>query len=351
MKRFFLLLLMQANLISCSDWLTPEGSISLKQILRKSPNSIHKIIFNNKNNNSNFVVEFENGRVFEDGLVITNDNLLFKDVVVKSHGVLLKDHHIFMHRDDVNTKKINGTVAVIASPGANCYYHWLLQILPRFELLKRSGLQYDYIYLFPLTEKYQFESLTLLGIDLTKVIYGYDNQQIVADKILVPSISINNGAKMQSWVAGFLKEKILKKETGKIKKRKIFISRKKAKVRRIINEDEVINFLAGYGFEPVCLEDFNLQEQAEIMNSADMVIAPHGSGITNVVFCNKGSTIVEIFNFEGFTQPFNKICKRLGLKHYSCFTNDINIPEEQKKLGLNCDIYVDINELKKLLDK
>ena len=67
---------------------------------------------------------------------------------------------------------IDARVAVIASVGADEYYHWLLQILGRLAVLEASGEPYDYIYLMPLTREFQEHSLRVLGIPTGKILFG-----------------------------------------------------------------------------------------------------------------------------------------------------------------------------------
>ncbi len=334
------------------DWQIPCGSVSLKQISKKSSAKIHFIKFQQDKIDPQpkqfFVAEFEHARIFEDGIVITKENYLFKDIIIKQHGTLLNNHHIFKEKNAVKTKIINATVAVIASPGEECFYHWMLQILPRFEILKKSNLYYDYIYLMPCNLKFQKESLKLLGIDETKIIWGEDNQQIIADKLLVPSIAIKDEANLPFWVVDFLKENVLNRCTNdQLNFKRIFISRKRAKIRKIINEDEIMPELEKLGFKAICLEDYNLPEQAKILNSAEIVIAPHGSGLTNLIYCN-ATKVIEIFTFEGFTQPFEKISTKLGLKHYSFLTHKDKLEQIQDQ-KLYSDIYVEKDELMKLI--
>ena len=39
----------------------------------------------------------------------------------------------------------------------------------------------------------------------------------------------------------------------------------------------------------------SVAEQVELFVYADVVVAPHGAGLTNLLFCREGTRIVEIF--------------------------------------------------------
>jgi len=50
--------------------------------------------------------------------------------------------------------------------------------------------------------------------------------------------------------------------------------------RRIINEHEVIEALATFGFVAYALEEMSFSEQVRLFSQAEMVVAPHGAGLT-----------------------------------------------------------------------
>ncbi|MBD1921548.1 glycosyltransferase family 61 protein [Microcoleus sp. FACHB-831] len=54
----------------------------------------------------------------------------------------------------------------------------------------------------------------------------------------------------------------------------------------------MINFLKKFGFEQVTLESLSVSDQAALFSSAQVVIAPHGAGLSNVVFCNRGTKVI-----------------------------------------------------------
>jgi capsular polysaccharide biosynthesis protein len=78
--------------------------------------------------------------------------------------------------------------------------------------------------------------------------------------------------------------------------RKIYISRKKAQHRRVINEPELEKLLnLKYGFEIICLEDYSVEEQYQIIHSSRMIIAVHGPSLTNLIGSEK-PIVIELLN-------------------------------------------------------
>jgi capsular polysaccharide biosynthesis protein len=73
--------------------------------------------------------------------------------------------------------------------------------------------------------------------------------------------------------------------------RKIYLSRQSRAGRRPVNEDEISSFLASQGFEIVFPENLNFEDQVRLFQSAEVIVAPNGSSILNVIFAPKETKI------------------------------------------------------------
>jgi capsular polysaccharide biosynthesis protein len=97
--------------------------------------------------------------------------------------------------------------------------------------------------------------------------------------------------------------------------KRIYISREKANRRRILNEEELNPILKKFGFQRIFAEDLSLFEVAGIMRDATHIVAPHGAGLSNVVFCNPGTKVMEVFNTHISTE-FWKLCAARELPYF-----------------------------------
>lgn len=66
--------------------------------------------------------------------------------------------------------------------------------------------------------------------------------------------------------------------------RRIFLSRRNSSFRRLANEAEIEQALAGEGFETVYPEEMSFAEQARLFHAAGCVVGPNGSAFNNIVF-------------------------------------------------------------------
>ena len=75
---------------------------------------------------------------------------------------------------------------------------------------------------------------------------------------------------------------------------RIYVSRGKAKKRKIVNEDGVISLLKDYSFDTVYFEDLSFENQVSVSANAKYLISNHGSGLTNMLFMRSGSSVLEL---------------------------------------------------------
>lgn len=122
--------------------------------------------------------------------------------------------------------------------------------------------------------------------------------------------------------------------------RKLYVTRRHAKVRRLLNEEEVASYLRDRGFEVVALEKRPLQEQVQLFAEAKVIVAQHGAGLTNLLFA-QSPRVLEIMSDRDRQIFFRFISKSHGFTH-----EQIHMDGENK----NDDVYLSINELEKGLE-
>ncbi len=76
--------------------------------------------------------------------------------------------------------------------------------------------------------------------------------------------------------------------------RKIYVSRRDAGARRMVNEEELEAALEKLGFEIKLLSNMSYVKQIEEFSSASLVLGAHGSGFTNLLFSEEGTLVIEI---------------------------------------------------------
>jgi len=264
--------------------------------------------------------------------VLTPDRYLLADLSRSYPGQLpgcqqpeLSHHHVFQLEGLPTQEKINGTVAVLTGLSGHNYYHWMVDVLPRIALLQASGLDLNQIDWFLVNSNcYPFQSATLeaLGVPCQKIIVSDRHSHIQADQLVVPSFA-NALGWAAPWALAFLRQQFLslvgRSTLSAPYPERIYISRAGANHRRVLNEEEVIEQLKPYGFVSIQLESLSFVDQITLFANARIIIAPHGGGLTNMMFCRTETTIIELVNPHYIRHYFLIISQQLQLKHYLIF--------------------------------
>ena len=222
-----------------------------------------------------------------------------------------------------NHKHLSGTSLLLGnSAGAACYYHWMLDLLPKIGLIQQAGIDIDSIDHFLVREAvtpFQIESLEKLGIDRSRVVQTAKQPYLTCDELLLVSLDHHVNMTMHRFVPEWVNatfsvhDKSAKKNSIE---KKLYIKRPTGVRRAIDNADEVENLLLGFGFKSVFMEGLTIDEQAHLFSQADVIVAQHGGALTNLVFARPGTKVVEIFgpHVYPFYYGLANLC---GLEYYA----------------------------------
>lgn len=91
----------------------------------------------------------------------------------------------------------------------------------------------------------------------------------------------------------------------------IYVSRRNA-ARSLPNEVELESQLRSRGFHIVHPERIPWSEQIALFKKATTVVAPHGAGLSNLVFSEPGTRVIELTNGRHYNRCFEWICHVSG---------------------------------------
>ena len=304
-------------------------------------------------------LKVNNGRVFtnfvENVSVISNSQLI-KDFSFNQILGKLKNskNEVLKTGTPKILKKYNGVVALLAqgASGHENYAHWLIDIIPKIKMLntKFSEKKIDYYY-FSKLNNFQKQSLKILNIK-NNFIDSNTYRHIKAKTLIAvthPNYFKNTFFYAQSnlpkWIVLYLKKKFLRKKIKKKKKfEKFFINRDDSKKDhcKFINNNQIIKFLKERNFKILKLSKLNFEDQIYIFNNAKIVISPHGAGLTNLIFCKKGTKILEFKPTTNKNLLFKRISKINKLIHKTIYLKNV-------KNNKNGDMFLKLENLIKYL--
>jgi capsular polysaccharide biosynthesis protein len=236
-------------------------------------------------------------------------------------------------------------VAALTSSTQAYYFHWLFDVLPRLGMLEQFGYAKEQIYL-QRRFGFQRESLALLGIEDQRIVDCEASSILSAPRVIVPCHQIMNGRVFPDWALRFLRDRLLPSAQGEAAPsgRRLYLSRAGASHRRVANENEVLDVLGGYGFRVVRPEDLSLAQQIRHFRDAEAIVAPHGGGLANLVFCSPSCRVIELFPATSI-DVYYRLSRAMDLDYRYVVAAGGNV----EKLGLE-DYRVPLDALRRALE-
>ena len=97
--------------------------------------------------------------------------------------------------------------------------------------------------------------------------------------------------------------------------RRLLVSRADVPTRRIANEDALLAVLAPLGFERVVPGLMPINAQLQLFASAEVIIAPHGGALTNLIAAAPGTAVIEVLAELGFAAWYSNVSLICGFRH------------------------------------
>ena len=294
-----------------------------------------------------FVAVIPRGQVLgRTGSCITPDGRLLLDVSANIGGRAAWRHRAFTgYLWAPPARRVRGRVAVLGTAGAGNYYHWMIEALPRVDLLRRSGIELDAVDAFVVPDvpmRAIEESLGALGIPASRLLRARHLTNLRADELLVPSLPARSGMPAGESIE-FIRT-LFGGAAGRGHGRRIFADRRTGRVVR--NGEEIRAVLRGLGFEPVLMDGLALAEQAGIFAGAEAVVGVHGAALANLAFCAPGTRVLELLAPTYVNSCFAALSAAAGLRHHYLLGSGQAAERNGDRMA---DLVVDAPELERAI--
>lgn len=255
-----------------------------------------------------------------------------------------------------------GRTLDLTASGAGRYSFFLLDSLPKLELVAAAGFSLD-----------DFDTILVNSTaawlrDMLALAIGGADARIVAFSRDTPSVRMERSVHIEGirsarftprWVHEYLARTFrigtadATPDGGETFGPNIYISRQKAEGRRILNHEAFLATIRQWGFVEVFAEDHSPLDLAMRLRNAQTVISPHGAGLANILFAPSGANVVELFSSH-YTPQYFHLSRDCGHHYHALGCKDASgrnvfdryTPETRNKAEFNReDIDVDLKEL------
>lgn len=203
-------------------------------------------------------------------------------------------------------QKLPGGV-LLGLPYLKNYYHWLIEILPRIQLIENDSRYANQPWFLPAEcPRFVRTMIEVAGYSdrvryLERGIYRFE-------RLAIPTaMSVSEGASHPNEI-NWLRKTFLA-DTRDRPTRRLLISRSDSPQRFLVNESEALERLAPLGFELIQPGKLDFASQVKIFSEAQIVVGPHGAAFANIAFCSVNTGLIEIFASNHVNFSYSQIAK------------------------------------------
>ncbi|KEQ28886.1 hypothetical protein N180_20305 [Pedobacter antarcticus 4BY] len=215
------------------------------------------------------------------------------------------------------------TYLTIHHPWFN-YYHWICESIFRLWMVRKK---LDTLILI-LPEYYRDADFIMGSIEpfnIKNIFFVPNGKSVLVKNLCLPQIKPEcdsyNGMHVRQ-IRRFYSQYVFTVKpviTNRIER--LYVSRKLAGRRAIINEDEILTIIEKYNFDIFYPERHSFLEQVAIFSQVKYLVGTHGSGLTNMLFMALGTSLLELHknktNELDHPSPlFWYMAEALGIKYY-----------------------------------
>lgn len=238
------------------------------------------------------------------------------------------------------TTHIEGTVAYLCNTAVDNYYHWLCLTLPLVGVYRQVlGHDADFYYIGNAgLPPWQVESLRVAGVSPDRLI----TRAVTAARLL--ALIPNRKGPVDESFLRFTRELFYSSVHKERLPKRLYVGRGKTSKRPFLNEEECMHLLQSeFGFHCATMDHRTIREQADLFQSAEVIVAPHGAALTNLLFASPRAKVIELMP-NGYENPcFRDIAAFVGCQFHRIEGEEVKNEQDLRSLVL------DIRKLRQFL--
>lgn len=198
--------------------------------------------------------------------------------------------------------------------GSTNYYHWLVDYLPRLlmadEHMSLAGLKL--LVNEPLAP-FQRETLELLGFRSADLMGVAPGESLRVRRLVMPTLLATTTVPHPA-VVNMLRAAFPPRQPATASPR-LYLQRQDAPTRRLVNHAALSELLQRHGVATRVPGAMSFQAQVDACAGAQVIVAVHGAGMANTLFCRPGTQVLEISSPERRVTSMALIARQGGLRH------------------------------------
>jgi hypothetical protein len=256
-----------------------------------------------------YIFEFQNVCVdVLTGLVVLENGFIVDSTLAKWQKIIFRGGvGSSVKRTKRSKVKIVGCLMVL--PHSPYFYHILIDEIPNLIRIRDEYPHCNGVIVHTTMPSWALELLSYFQFDIHKL----NEKSVVAENLLAVSAPRAIVGKNLEYLRRHIETK---------PEMIIVVSRKGSPRSDNEIEKEIVKRIPG----AILIDpgDFTVEEQIGLFTKARAIIGLHGGALTNCVWMDKSSKVVEIFNHAYRTSDYARLCMELGIRYYGVEIESMN---------------------------
>jgi hypothetical protein len=240
-------------------------------------------------------------------------------------------------------------IPVVGHPN---YYHWLIETAGNCAAWEgdhalSTARILTYIGLKPFQR--DIMNTVLGGREWESALPGDSAQYRIEDAFISTPLARDQFAHPK--VTAFLRDKFRVSEEAPRRPTKLFLTRGSSSRGSMVNEHHARELLERYGFTMVDTATLTVAEQRELFARCEMIAAPGGAALANLVFCPATAKVLIFGPETGTFETFMSLAATVGGRSWLCVGRTIDMKPHALYLWTQHRFAVDLGDLKICLDE
>lgn len=226
------------------------------------------------------------------------------------------------------------------------YFHWMHSILPKLGLLSEFSSTNRMRSLCRVIAPFQKQTLDMLQLDQRHLMGIGAEDAMFCPQLYYATPMVRNGDfwRRPRFVSDFLRAFGDHVAPTHSQVPYLYISRQDAGVRKILNEEQIIETLRQRGFYSVELAKLSLADQVTLIKGAKVIVGGHGAGLANISFAPQDCKVIEIISPSRLWPTYRAIAARGGQPYGFVLAEASDDP-------VNGHFTVDVDKVMRTLDQ
>jgi len=248
-------------------------------------------------------------------------------------------------------KKLDTAYYVTNSNSKN-FFHWFLDVLQKLEFMERNyrDTAESAVVIIPSSHQADFMASSIAAFDFR--FFQQDNDQLLLVKnlLVVPNLAPTGNYRKEVVLnlRKRLRNYFLSELNESMQVKRVYITRKNATKRKIINEDDLLPKLREFGFKVIDMDALSFKQQIQVMLGAEMLVSLHGAGLTHMLWMKNRGKVLEIrASGDCHNNCYFTLASDLELDYYYSLADKIDVTQSTQL----ADYIIDLKHFEARLEQ